>query len=356
MRSVHVIGSREEGGAERLFLRLTAALAAHGEEVVCVLRPSSVLCERLAPGLRRELVRMRSIFDPFARARIGAVARASGAQVVQTYMGRATRLTRLGPRRNGAPVHVARVGGYHDVKAVRHAHAWIASTRGIEAHLAESGLPQERVFHIPQLVEAPIEHRPGERAALRRELGLDEDDAVALCLGRLHRDRGVDLALEALARLPARIGGRALRLLVAGEGPQLSPLMSRAAELGLGERVRWEVGPARPQPWLSVADLLLYPSRESALASGILDAWSHGVPVVACACAGPSELIEPEVNGLLVPPEDPEALAGAVQAMLTMPDPQRARMVAAARARVARDHAEGPVVAAHLDVYSRLLA
>ena len=85
---MHVIGSREEGGVERLYLRLTAALAQQGEEVLCVLRPSSVLVQRLHSDLPRELVRMRSVFDPFARARLASVARGFGAQIVQpTWVG-----------------------------------------------------------------------------------------------------------------------------------------------------------------------------------------------------------------------------------------------------------------------------
>ena len=355
MRIMHVIGSREEAGEERLFLRLTAALAAHGEEVLCVLRPSSVLHDRLAPGVDCELVRMRSIFDPFARARIGAVARAFGAEVVQTWLGRATRLTRLQSRREGLPVHVARVGGHHDVRAMRHADAWIASTPGTRAHLVQAGLPAERVFHVPRMVGSPAVLAATEREALRRELGIAHDDAVAACLGRLHRERGVDLALEALARLPERVAGRRLRLVVVGDGSQRRALARQAAELGLGERVRWAAAPAQPLRYLALADVLVYPSRESAVASGILEAWNHGVPVVASASAGARELIEPGVSGTIVPVEDVDALARAMRRVLEMPAAARAGMVEAARRRIARGHGASAVVAAELEVYSRLL-
>lgn len=357
MRTMHVIGSRQEGGAERGFLRLTRALARHGLDVLAVLRPTSVLGAHVGDGVRRELVRMRSIFDPFARARIASLARAFDAQIVQTYMGRATRLTRL----DGRPVastalHVARVGGYHDPKGFRHAQAWITTTEGIRDYLLDQGFPAERVFCIRNPVDASAPYdRPAVRA-LRAELGIEPDANLLACIGRLHRDRGLDVFLDALARLPARSGGLPLRALIVGDGPQREALQQQAQRLGLAERVSWVIGPAQPLPYLGLADLFVYPSREAAVGSAVVEAWNCGVPVVATETAGPLELIEQGRTGTLVPREDPDALAGAIAGMLDADDAVREAMVAAAHERVSHEHDASVVASATLRVYQELLS
>lgn len=357
MRTMHVIGSRQEGGAERGFLRLTRALARHGLDVLAVLRPTSTLNARVADGVRRELVRMRSIFDPFARARITSLARAFEAQIVQTYMGRATRLTRLDLRAGSREVqHVARVGGYHDPKNYRHAHAWITTTEGIRRHLLDQGFPAQRVFCVRNPVEAPIAHDPAVLLALRVELGIERDAHLLGCIGRLYRDRALDVFLDAFARLPSHSGGRALRALIVGEGPQRDALREQALRLGLERRVCWVDGPAQPQPFLGLCDLFVYPSREAATGTAVLEAWNAGVPVVATETAGPLEIIDSGRTGMLVPCEDADALAGAIASVLDADDATRRAMVAAARENIRLEYEESVVAAATLRVYQQLLS
>lgn len=354
---MHVIGSRQEGGAERGFLRLTRALARHGLDVLAVLRPTSVLGERVGNGVRRELVRMRSIFDPFARARIATLARAFDAQIVQTYMGRATRLTRLDARASSSrALHVARVGGYHDPKGFRHAQAWITTTRGIRDYLVDQGFPAERVFCIRNPVDSATAHDATALRALRVELGIEPDACLLACIGRLHRDRGLDVFLDALARLPARSDGRPLRALIVGDGPQRDALREQAQRLGLSARVSWVVGPAQPLPYLGLADLFVYPSRDAAVGTAVVEAWNSGVPVVATDTAGPTELIEHGRTGLLVPREDADALAAAIADVLGADDDVRQAMVRAAHERIRCEHEESVVAAATLRVYQELLS
>jgi len=354
MRSLHVIGSREEGGAERFFLRVTGALTALGEELLCVLRPSSRLRERLAPPVRHEVVRMRSILDPFARSRIAALSRAFEAQVVQTYMGRATRLTRL-PARATGPVHVARVGGYHDVKSLRHAHAWIASTQGIRDHLVRSGLPEPRVFCIGHAVDPPVAQPAEQRAALRARLALPPGAALLACLGRLHRDRGVDVLLHAMALTRLR-GSPEPHLLVVGEGPEEQSLRGLSSELGVAQRVHFVPEAPVPGRYLNAADVLVYPSREAPVGSAVLEAWNHGVPVIATRTRGPQELIRDGVDGVLVPLEAPEALARAIGELLGADAAIREALVQAGRQRIEREFSAGCVARAHQEVYARLRA
>ena len=355
MRSMHVIGSREEGGAERFYLRLMRALLAHGEEVMCVLRPSSVLMSRLPRGVQVQAVRMRSIYDPFARARIGALARAFDAQIVQTYMGRATRVTRIVSGASKA-VHVARVGSFHGLKGYQHASAWIASTDAICQHLIAGGMPQDKVFRVRNLVDEPPDVTVAEQQALRIKLGLDGSQRLLMCFGRLHRDRGLDVALDAFARLPRDCDGRELHLLIIGDGAQREALQQQAKALGIAARVHWIVGEANPHPYAALAELLVYPSREAAVGTAVLEAWSYGLTVVATQTAGPSELLCDGHNGFLTPAEDADALALAIRRALQMDDRSRANMQAAARLKLAKEHSAEAVAAAHVQVYRSLVS
>ena len=354
MRSMHVIGSREEGGAERIYRRLMRALVANGEEVLCVLRPSSALISRLPEGVQVQAVRMRSIYDPFARARITSLARAFDAQIVQTYMGRATRLTRIEPRSSKA-VHVARVGDFHDLKSYRHASAWIASTEAICQYLVADGMQRDRVFRVRNLVDAPPEVSVPEQQALRAELGISKTHRVLMCVGRLHRDRGVDVALAALAKLPCEIDGRELHLVVIGDGPQRTALQQQADELGIARRVHWVIGAGNPHPYAAIAEMLVYPSRQSAVGTAVLEAWSYGLTVVATQTAGPSELLNDGENGFLVPFDDAEALAQAIGRGLQLTPVERERMLAAVQLKLAQEHSADAVAAAHVCAYRSLL-
>ena len=87
---------------------------------------------------------MRGIWDLWARGKIAKLVESRRPPIVQTWMGRATRLTHL-PARSQS-VHVARLGGYYNPKGYRHAHAWVGNTRGICDHLIREGLPANRFF------------------------------------------------------------------------------------------------------------------------------------------------------------------------------------------------------------------
>lgn len=354
MRSLHIIGSRRSGGAERFYLRLCAALARRGESVACALPPDSDLTAMLDPAIEQRHVKMRSVLDPFARARVSRTVRALKADVVQTYMGRATRLTNLSSSRGG-PVHVARLGGYYDVKGYRHAHAWVANARGICEYLVDAGLDPQRVHYIGNFVESVEPMQASRRAELRETLALPEDALVFTCLGRLHTNKAFDVMLEAFARLPRPLAGRDPWLLMVGDGPLREILQAQAEQLSIAHRVRWIGWSEQPQDYLQLADLFVCPSRHEPLGNVVLEAWSAGVPVLASRTGGLAELIHDGDNGALVLPEDADALAGRIQDLLE-DRPERLRGFVQAGARsLATEHSEEGVVSAYLALYRRLL-
>ena len=351
-RSLHIIGSKASGGAERFYVRLLGALAAAGEEVRALHPPGSAVDRSLPASIARTPVAMRGIWDLYAAWRIRTVARTGDADIVQTYMGRATRLTRFPPRRR--PVHVARLGGYYHLKGYRHAHAWVGNTRGICDYLINSGLPAPRVFHIGNFVTPAAPAAPQTLTALRQAFEIPEDARLLLTVGRLHPVKGMEDLLTAFARLPASVGERPLFLAIVGDGPLRSALQAEAVRLGIGPRVVWAGWQDDPAPWYELADVFICPSRHEPLGNVILEAWAHRRAIVSTATLGALELIEDGSNGLLVPVSDPERLAAAIMNLLD--DTAAGRQLAAGGAAVLSARFSEPVVVdAYREMYRTLL-
>jgi glycogen(starch) synthase len=145
------------------------------------------------------------------------------------------------------------------------------------------------------------------KSEARRRLGLEGTTLVFA--GRIGPQKALDVALDALALTPGT------RLLLAGEGPDQPALEERAHELGLDGRVRF----LGPQPHLCVlelfraADASLLTSDWENFPHGVVESLAVGTPVIATAVGGVREIVENDVNGLLVPPRDPNALARAIE-------------------------------------------
>jgi len=313
------------GGAEAFYERLSLALHAAGEEVLPVIRRDAERAARLsAGGLRPVELAFGGALDLATGPRLRRVLAAFAPAVVIAWMNRAARFTPRGPW-----TLVGRLGGYYDLKYYRRCDHLVGNTRDITRWIVGQGWPAERAHHLPNFVADLAGAAPAALPGAPPRL---------LAMGRLHRNKGFDVAIRALALLPGA------HLSIAGEGPERAALAALAREAGVAERVaflgwRGDVGAL-----LAAADVFVCSSRHEPLGNIVLEAWSAARPVVAAAAEGPRELIADGETGLLVPPDAPEALAAAIGALLA--DPARAaRLAAAGRAAYARDFAEAAVLA-----------
>ncbi|MFN8543167.1 MAG: glycosyltransferase [Candidatus Binatia bacterium] len=170
-----------------------------------------------------------------------------------------------------------------------------------------------------------------------------------LAVGRLDRQKGFDLLVEAMARLGA--AGGAPDLLLAGDGPGRSALEAQVARLALGERVHFAgaVGADEVAALYRAALLVAAPSRWEGLPLVCLEALACGAPIVAANVDGMSDVVVHDETGVLVPPEDVDALAAAITALLADPT-RRARLAAAGRDRVRRQFTWAVVARRYLEV------
>lgn len=353
IRSFQIIGSKQSGGAERFYVRLTEALHEAGHEVTAIAPPASSVAMEMNAQVPQRPIRMRGVWDPLARWQINRAIRCEAPQIVQTWMGRATRLVSLAQGRQ--PIHVARLGGYYDLKGYRHAHAWIGNTKGICNYLIREGLPADRVFHIGNFIE-PLA-RPTEAALeeLRAQWHLPQDACVLFSAGRLHPNKGFSGLLDAFSRLPRDVHGKPLYLVLAGDGPLAAELHAQARQLQIQDRVvrvGWQQDLA---PFFAMAELFVCPSVHEPLGNVLLEAWANGVPLVSTATAGALELITPEVDGLLAPCNDPQALSQGILDLLGMDAAARTALVTAGRQSLLASHGKQTIVAAYTELYQRLI-
>lgn len=352
--SLQLVGSKALGGAERWFVRFAAALAARGARAELGIRRGSEL-EALAAGiapLTLHRLPFLTVWDPWSRLAVSRLIRQVRPDIVQTYMGRATRLTDL--RRGLRPVHVARLGGYYKLDPYRHAHAWVGNTRGLCDWMIAQGLPSQRVYHIYNFAE-PVRQVPeAEIRALRASLALPADAWVLLAPGRFVPVKGQADLLEAMALLPPEVAGRPLRLILLGDGTLRDALERRAHRLGIGARLVWPGWRTDPGPFLRLADLVVFPSlEEETLGNVILEAWAWGRPLVTTLFRGAREIARHGEDAWCVPCADPKALAAGIRTLLEEPD-LAAALVVRGRQRVQAEFGRDAIVSQYLDLYRTL--
>ena len=356
--SLQLVGSKALGGAERWFLRFAAALGTCGARAELGIRRGSEL-DGLAGNLTHlplHRLPFLSVWDPWSRLAVSRLIRRIRPDLVQTYMGRATRLTHLSPDAKGGrgPIHVARLGGYYKLDPYLHAHAWIGNTRGLCDWMVRQGLPAGRVFHIYNFADPAHPVAAPQVAVLRAALALPKDAWVLLAPGRFVPVKGHADLLDALAILPREIGGRPLRLILLGDGPLRPELERQAARLGIADRLVWPGWQTDPGPYFCLADQVVFPSlEEETLGNVILEAWAWGRPLVASLFRGAREIARHGEDAWCVPCRDPRALAAGIRTLIEEPL-LAASMVERGGRRVQAEFGRDAIVSQYLDLYRTL--
>lgn len=257
--------------------------------------------------------------------------------VVHLHSSKAGALGRIAVRRRGGPTVVYTPHGWGWLVGGALAPAYRLVERGLAgradaivavseddraAGAAVLGTRSDRLQVIPNGVDT-TRFTPDGPVAERTV------DPLAVCVGRLCRAKGQDLALEAVRR--SAVPNLRLRLL--GDGPDRPALEERARRLGIADRVEFAGAVDDPSPHLRAADVVVVPSRWDAQSLSLLEAMSTGRPVVATAVSGTAALGD---GGAVVPVGDPSALAEALDRLLV--DPEAGDHLGAANRRTALEH------------------
>jgi glycosyltransferase involved in cell wall biosynthesis len=237
-------------------------------------------------------------------------------------------------REEGAPtlVHV-RTAEFEVLEpALAAARRIAAVSEFIRNRLLRAGIPGERIEVIYDGVDsAALRRELFDRKAVRRSLGIEDGEFVALMIARLAKQKRHDLVLEAVAVLAAR--NPAVRLLLVGDRGNTrlyNSLCARVSALGLHNRVVWLPFQTDVRPFEAAADALVLYSENEALGTCVLEAMAMELPVVVADSGGLPEMIEDGLTGTIVPPGQPEALSNALWSIRSNPD-EFARRAKAAR-------------------------
>lgn len=250
---------------------------------------------------------------------------------------------------DGDFARLRRTGLAWGLPLLRRLHRVVAVSGETEVELLAHGFAADRIVRIPNGVD-PIRFAPAlDSEAARQQMGLGPE--TVLFLGRLDAQKGLDVALDAWARVIAR--RPAAHLVLAGDGPARTALEKKARELGLAERVRFLGTRPDPERLLQAGRIFVLPSRSEGMSNALLEAMATGLGCVATRIGGNSDLMEHGGTGLLVPPGDSEALADALLALLEDVG-LRIRLGAAARAAVIERYGMDRVVREYMDLYTTL--
>jgi len=224
----------------------------------------------------------------------------------------------------------------------------VSESQAREAERVSLESPERRHIIVNATDYADVRGLIARESLPRHELGLDPADLVVGTVARFDPVKGLDVLLEAFAQVLARVP--TARLLLVGGGPEERRLRELAGRLGISERVVF----AGPRPasarCVRAMDLYVTASRREGLSLAMLEAMVGGLAVVATRVTGHEDVVEAGVTGLLVPPDDPAALA-EVAADLLLDAPRRRIMGEAGRRRVEARFAISRMIAQVASLY-----
>jgi glycosyltransferase involved in cell wall biosynthesis len=317
---MHVHRIRGIGGSERHLLTLLPALAQRGVDPIFVgLDDPAWDAADFYGALDVPAVRIMSPrdFDPLLLVRL---ARTLRADIVHTHLvhadvygGLAARLRGMrlvSTKHNDDPF---RVGPFRFVERglSRLTDRIVTITDALHRFTVDRvGVPEDKV----ETIHYGLDNVP-DAWGVNLSDDVPEGARVLLAVARLTDQKGIDVAIRALAELPVDTV-----LVVLGEGPERPALLRLARELGVEARVFLLGRVPDVAAWLGRATVLVHPARWEGFGLGVLEAMLAGLPVVATNVSALPELVVDGETGLLVPPGDVRALVRAIELALERPE------------------------------------
>ncbi|MCK5779165.1 MAG: glycosyltransferase [Rhodospirillales bacterium] len=338
MRVLQAMAGAEFGGAEAFFVRLAIGLHRAGLDQKVIIRENPARAKLLRDaGIEPVELAFGGRFDFSTPRAMKREIAAYKPDVVLTWMNRASVMC---PK--GDFVHVARQGGYYDLKYYQNCDHLIGNTRDIVEYLVEHGWPKEKAHYLPNFVSA----RHGEPLD-RGQYYTPKGVPLIVSMGRLHENKAFDTLLRALARVPNAY------LWLAGDGPLKDELIKLAEELAIKPRVRFLGWRDDTENILASGDLFVCPSRHEPLGNVVIEAWAQGLPVVAADSMGPGTLIENGETGILVPVDDEILMGRAIRGVLD-DDKLAERIARQGHDAYRRNFTEEKVVQQYLDFFDKV--
>jgi glycosyltransferase involved in cell wall biosynthesis len=340
LRLLMALGGARVGGAEAFFVSLAAAFKRAGFDVHAVLRDSPIhtagLTEAVVPF---ETARFGPAWDVFTRMKLRRIARDLRPDVVLAFASRAN-----AHMPSGNYALIGRLGGYYKLRHFARCDHLVCNAPDLVRHVTGQGWPKERVTLIPNFPNV-VEGRAIPRVSLDTPEGVP----LALALGRFHKNKAMDTLIRAMALVPE------LWLWLAGEGEERDNLIALARQLGVQERVKFLGWRTDRGALFKSVDFCVYPSREEPFGNVVVEAWGYGVPLVTTATKGPSWLAKNGEDAIIVPVDNPEALAEGMRTLASSKSLGE-RLAANGLERMASEFSEAAIVRRYVELFERVVA
>lgn len=314
---LHVLWGFETGGAEMRLVRLANAMPGRFRHWILPISGRSSATALLDPGVDWELVEAPRKPTPPS---FSVLIRKLRPALVQTYNWGAFDAA-IGALLVRTPLlHTEDGFGADEAQGLKARRVWarrlvlpLARRVVVPSHTLERiareayRLPARKVARIPNGVDC-LRFRPGRNDALRRQLGIGEDEFVAGTVGHLRPEKNYGFLLRAFAEaaIPAS------RLVIAGEGPERATLRALARELGLEGRVLFP-GVVDPAPWYRMFDLFVMSSLTEQMPLALLEAMATGLPALCTDAGDSSEMLDSPDLPAIVPPGDLRSYVAALR-------------------------------------------
>jgi glycosyltransferase involved in cell wall biosynthesis len=371
LRVVFLIGTLEVGGTERQLVELASRLDRQRFEPViyCLAAPGPLAEEARRRGVEVQSAHLKGLrpwTHPFRFARqvlrIYPDLRAMAPDILHAFLFHAYTIGALLSRLLHPKVFVSSRRSLGHFKANRRAALMlermtnqvadivVANAEAVRRDaIAQEGLAPGRVIVIHNGVEIPA---AADAPVVRRHLNLAADRVVVAVVANFIAYKGHDCFLTAWRQVVDAVPD-AVALLI-GEGPTRAKIEARGAELRLAGTLRFLGSRTDVGVLLCAVDLVVHPSQQEGFSNAILEAMAAGCPVVATDVGGNAEAVIEGTTGLLVPPNDPLALAAAMERLLRRPD-ERRRFGDAGRRRVEQCFGMDRMTIAYEQVYSAVV-
>lgn len=369
LRVCHLITGFDTGGAERVLLQTVQRLdPVRFESLIASLRPPGPLSPTVDRiGVKTFYLGMGRRPGPVTLWRLVRLLRRHRVAIVHSYLYDASIAARLAGRWARVPIiltstrapleYLPRFAWWLD----RFTSRWCQRVLAVSRHTADvivrvEGIPSDKVVVVPNGVDLQ-RFSPRSLGEARATWGVEERAFVVGTIGRLSPEKGHRYLLEALAIVKEAVP--TLVCLIAGGGPLRNQLERQVGELGLGGVCRFLGEVPQVETVFAAVDVMVLPSLFEGMPNAVLEAMAMGCPVVATAVGGSTELVGEGETGLLVPPADPMALAGAIVRLASseaLRESMRKRSREVAEARHGIDRTIRSIEQIYLDEWERVVA
>ncbi len=326
---LYVIDNLEFGGGERGFLQIIKGLYKGKYTIHVASNPGGEFENKLMEmGIHHESVNMESRFNPFTILKLMRIIRKQGFYIIHSQGARADFFTRIAIRISkskprvvstiqmpveGFNVSPLRKNGYRffDRLTECYVDTFIVVSDFLKKTLIERhGKLTQRVVKIYNGVELSQYHPDAKYGKLRKEWGIPQNVPFIGAIGRIVWQKGFEYLIQAIPDIVKDVPD--VKFLFVGDGPLKKELEDLAGNLKIKERIIFSGFRSDIKEILSAVDLLVIPSLLEGFPMVTLEAMAMAKPIIATNINGITEQITDGVNGILVPPKDPSALAKAV--------------------------------------------